>query len=444
MSSTHIQQSAREHPREPSQLRSEFEHQLAKGYCPACGYVEEAEESFFSWFEIESFSATEVKTRLRAAMGMCPRHARRLIDQIGGGHIMTTVLREALAGAQGCLAGTVSPAICPPCEVAATATEGATHVIVSALGDPRLRQIYGEHVGICVPHLVHAARWTEPGNLRLLAEQLHDVLADHDHRASVELLAGRDPDAPRRRRWRDELPARPTTGPIADQVCARLDLEACPACTANGWGDERYLDWYAQRTHAGDPSIDNDPGELCSVHLHDAALADEAAAGHAIQHKRRARRTELRRLLDGLAQSPAPRRGRRARADEIGRPTAQFISEPYCPACHAHVEIERSQLALIEAAVMLAPVRERYKQRHGLCAHHVLQLGAQDSAGLLRTHAQARLALLAWEVDETARKYAWACRHEPRGREQDSWSRALAQLDGRVFEGAPAPCEKEQ
>ena len=259
-------------------------------------------------------------------MGMCPRHARRLIDQIGGGRIMTTVLREALAGAQGCLAGTVSPAICPPCEVAATAREGATHVIVSALGDPRLRQIYGEHVGICVPHLVQAARWTEPGNLRLLAEQLHDVLADHDHRASVELLAGRDPDAPRRRRWRDELPARPTTGPIADEVCARLDLEACPACTANGWGDERYLDWFAQRTHAGDPSIDDDPGELCSVHLHDAALADEAAAGHAIQHKRRARRTELRRLLEGLAQAPGPRRGRRARADEIGRPTAQFIT----------------------------------------------------------------------------------------------------------------------
>ena len=28
-------------------------------------------------------------------------------------------------------------------------------------------------------------------------------------------------------------------------------------------------------------------------------------------------------------------------------------------------------------------------------------------------HADARVSVLSWEVEETARKYAWACRHEP-------------------------------
>jgi hypothetical protein len=57
----------------------------------------------------------------------------------------------------------------------------------------------------------------------------------------------------------------------------------------------------------------------------------------------------------------------------------------------------------------------------------------------LRNHTDARLALLAWEVQETARKYAWAYRHEPTGPERHGWLRGLIQIDGRVFEGGPAP-----
>jgi hypothetical protein len=104
-------------------LRSEFEHQLTKGGCPACGYVEDAEQSFFAWFEIQSFSATEVKSSLRAAIGMCPAQTRDLIEQIGGGHIMTIVMREALAGARECVSGVASRPRCPACEADALATD---------------------------------------------------------------------------------------------------------------------------------------------------------------------------------------------------------------------------------------------------------------------------------------------------------------------------------
>jgi hypothetical protein len=84
-------------------------------------------------------------------------------------------------------------------------------------------------------------------------------------------------------------------------------------------------------------------------------------------------------------------------------------------------------------------VRERYEHSHGLCLGHVTQMPEGDAAQLARRHLEARLSVLAWEVDETARKYAWASRHEAAGPERSAPLRALVQINGRVFEGGPAP-----
>jgi hypothetical protein len=70
----------------PDHVLSELERLLRAPACPSCTYIEEVERSFFSWFEIESFSAAEMQSRLRAGVGMCPQHSRRLVDGIGGGH----------------------------------------------------------------------------------------------------------------------------------------------------------------------------------------------------------------------------------------------------------------------------------------------------------------------------------------------------------------------
>ena len=99
--------------------------------------------------------------------------------------------------------------------------------------------------------------------------------------------------------------------------------------------------------------------------------------------------------------------------------------------------IERSQLELIGSALALATVRERYQCGHGLCARHAMQV-PDGQARLARRCVDGRLGVLAWEVGETARKYAWAFRHEPKGHEQQAWL-ALAQIDGSVFAGGPAP-----
>jgi hypothetical protein len=89
-------------PARAPRLISELERLLREPGCPVCRTLEEGERSFFSWFQIESFSAAEVQARLRAGMGMCPRHSRRLVDDLGEGegHIMNTVMRHALAGAR--------------------------------------------------------------------------------------------------------------------------------------------------------------------------------------------------------------------------------------------------------------------------------------------------------------------------------------------------------
>src|ERR1700733_4940071 len=98
---------------ESPRILSELERRLAEPGCPNCRHVQEAERSFFSWFEIESHTAASVHAQLRASMGMCPVHARRLLEGVGEGHVMTIVLRESLAGARHGLRGDAQIAPCP-------------------------------------------------------------------------------------------------------------------------------------------------------------------------------------------------------------------------------------------------------------------------------------------------------------------------------------------
>jgi len=80
----------------------------------------------------------------------------------------------------------------------------------------------------------------------------------------------------------------------------------------------------------------------------------------------------------------------------------------------------------------------RYEKRHGLCARHVLAMAAGPGRDLAARALEARLASLAWEIDEAARKRSWSFRHESAGDEETAWLRVAAQLDGRTFLGGPA------
>jgi hypothetical protein len=421
---------------------SEFERLLRTPGCPACRYVDEAERSFFSWLQIESHTVAEVQARLRASMGMCPVHSRRLVDEVGGGHMMTIVMREALAGARRRVRDELGPGPCPACEAVAFGEHSARQMVLDGLNDPAQARLYSEHGGICLVHLLAAAPSLDGATLKALAESLLASLAEPHESGLVAMLGGADHDAPRRARWRDRLPEPPLAGSTHEQLCARFGIEACPVCLSTGLAERGYVRWCAEQTARSDASLRNDPGELCAAHLHDLALADAALAAQAIEHKRAARMARLTRLLARLGEIPQPaRRGRGAADDELGVARQEFVTTPYCPACNARDGIERSQFDLVVAALALASARERYERCHGLCVHHALQVADGQAARLARRHVDARLGILAWEVGETARKYAWAYRHELHDHEQSAWVRALAQNDGRVFEGGPAPTD---
>ncbi|MGB0093870.1 MAG: hypothetical protein WBP81_15235, partial [Solirubrobacteraceae bacterium] len=309
--------------------------------------------------------------------------------------------------------------------------------------DPAHARLYTQHTGMCVPHVVQASRIAEPSILKLVADRLRESLGEAHDGALVELLAGVDRDRERRRRWRRELPELPGAGSTVGRLCDRLAIEACPVCLSVGWSEQRYVEWFVAHSRERDPSIRSDPGELCSAHLNDVALADPAVAAGAAHDKRAARLGELHRLLDNLSElPPTGRRGRRARRfDDLDRMLVQFVAAHRCPACHARSEIYRSQLALLIASTALPAVRERYVHSHGLCARHAMNAGDGQVARLVRHHADARLGVLGWELEETARKYAWACRHETSGPEHTAWLRAVVQVDGRVFEGCPPDAE---
>ena len=417
-----------------ARLISELERLLREPGCPACTYVGEIERSHFSWFQIESFSSPQVHAQLRAALGMCPAHSRRLVEEPGEGHVMTTVAREALAGALRHVRGDSQTGTCPACEVVATASRRGCQLVLEGLLDPPLGRLYEDHGGMCLEHVLQAFPAADPPTLQTLAERLSAQLRDETGPRLVTILAGSDGDAPRRARWRERLPDPPTHGSTVDLLKQVIETEACPVCLSAGAAERDYLDWFMDGAAAGEESLRSDPGEFCSIHLHDAA-----AASFAIDHKRAARLARLERFLARLSQLPSPsRKGRRSRPDELDQMRAELLALPYCAVCKARDGVERSRLDLIAASLALVPVRERYERCHGLCLRHAMQMTDGHAARMARRHLDARLAVLAWEVNETARKYAWAYRHEAGGPENNAWMRALAQIDGRVFNGAPA------
>jgi hypothetical protein len=426
---------------QPDHVLSELERLLGKPGCPACRYLAEVERSFFSWFQIESFSSPAVQAQLRAAQGMCPVHSRRLIEDLGEGHIMTTVAREALAGALQHVTADAPAGACPACEVLGAGARRASNLVLDGLRDPAMVRLYSEHGGMCLPHVLQALAAEDVPVLKVLAERLLANLYDGVGRSLVMVLAGSDDDAPRRARSRSRLPELPIRDSTVGHLHGLLDIEACPVCLSTGVAEHDYLRWFEARAAEGDQSLRSDPGEFCALHLHDAAaLATPSAVECAVELKRAAKIAHLKRFLARLTQLPASgRRGKRSTPDGLHQLRGELLATPYCAACNARDGLERSRFDLVAAGVSLAPVRERYETCHGLCVRHALQVPEGHAARVVRRHLDGRLSVLAWEVGEVARKYAWAFRHETSGPERDGWLRALAQIDGRVFAGAPAP-----
>lgn len=134
---------------------SELEALLHDQGCPVCSRRGSGAQLLFV-VEIDSLSKVEVQAQ-RVAVGMCAVHTRRLIEQLGEGHIMTTVARQAVAGPQACLDGELSPAPCPACATTGFAAERGIELLVDGLLDRAQVRLYAEHSGVCLPHRLRGA-----------------------------------------------------------------------------------------------------------------------------------------------------------------------------------------------------------------------------------------------------------------------------------------------
>ena len=112
------------------------------------------EAELLSCFEIENFSSPQVQAQLRAGLGMCPAHARRLFDHVGEGHIMTIVMREALTGARAYVKDDAQPGSCPTCEAAASGSRRASQLVTDGLRDPAMVRLDSQHQGMCLVHVL--------------------------------------------------------------------------------------------------------------------------------------------------------------------------------------------------------------------------------------------------------------------------------------------------
>ncbi len=418
--------------------------------CPVCAFIDNAERSYFAWFVNENHASASVQAQLRASAGMCPAHSRRLIEDPGPGPVVTTVARDAVAGARMRLREETTVSGCPACESVTRAAGDATRVMIDGLRREGDLRRYLRHPGVCLDHMFTLAGAAGPGEMTTIAQRLLTSLSEAEPAAgdALPLLAHTDADAPRRARWRRALPGDSPRRPggqddsTITRLCQELGLGACPVCLAGGLAEQRYLSWWLDAAAAGDPSVQTDPGELCGGHLRDLAELDASAALPAIERTRVTTIRALEQLVEELPRDQSTSRRRRAHDDHGVAEAVQRALRPLhaCPACRARAVAEQRRQELLDAALVLPAPRAAYESGHGLCLRHLLHADpeARATRQVARRVIDARLGVIAWELEEIRRRFAWDARHEHPGPEQDAWLRGMSQIDGRVLIGAPS------
>ena len=264
-------------------------------------------DRYLGWFALEGCAQTEMITRLRRSLGMCPRHTRGVVSQPGAERRLTAVNLYVLQAARQQLEGRSGPArlaACPACQHDDAAAGRALDTLIDGLAGGPARERYRELGGLCLPHL-RAAAMRAPRRLAAWLAEIALTAVTTPTRVPG-WLAGSDHDAGTRAALRAASWARVSPSQIA---CA-----ACLAAARNEHIDLEKL----QRSQRSQPAW---PGLLCPGHLSDVALlAGRDGLGSLLNWQANC-------LTAGLSQRPGPRRHRtrylasrlRPRRDPPGR-----------------------------------------------------------------------------------------------------------------------------
>ena len=408
--------------------RSAAVAQLGLDGCPACNLAEESAARWIGYFIAEGNAEGEVVRALRASLGPCPRHTRRMVAAPGGADVFA---RTAVDLARAALRGTGmgdARAPCPACAREAWAMDHATTTVLRELvrrggggAEPALER------RSCLPHLIGAlSRNVHAEGAVKLAGAGAAALREAEGEDLVLRVCGRDADATARADLLRTV-AMPARGPVLRRwVLSWMAVDACPSCLAERQAVRGALEWLATSTALEPWELRLCAGHLGTLHALDALTGRRVAAALA---------AEWSAALGRYAAAAAGPSGRgplaRLRARRASSSALQnLLGNRACRACDVAGEAGARAGELLLAAIADPELAAAYGRSHGLCLHHVSALPVVGQDGLPLKVLRARLALLRWELEEAERKRSWFARWEPAGSEAGAWRRLPGLLGG--------------
>jgi hypothetical protein len=420
--------------------RADVLRELGGPGCTVCRGRSGAERQWMASFIHETNADPGVRAALRASRGFCPAHLRLAHEQTEAPFVLTIVQEEVAAERIADLVsrGRRPSGGCPVCAAAAAGETGRLTLIATLFGEAEIRDALRGGDGLCSPHWAALGAAVPATALARLVELAAGALAG-PALPPVPLLAGDDPDLPRRAglltaavaahaAWAPEV--------VAGQATARIRAESaggcCALCRAATFGAIGYLRWLADLGDSDRLRLEPPEYALCGTHLGDLSVIGPAAAGWiAADHLAAAR--------DACAGAAAVLDGAGPRRDAADEALRRITSRRACPACHASVTAVDRTAALLAAGLHDESMRAGFAAGHGVCAEHARELTSQSGSPLPADVLRARLELLRWELAEAARRRGWRTRHEPRGPEGTAWRRAPTLLCGAAYLGLPEP-----
>ena len=382
---------------------------LTEPGCPVCRYTSEAGDRYLAWFALANHADPGVIARLRASLGMCPRHTRALMSQPGAATRLTALYTYVLNTARDQLTGVARPVTrCPACEHEAGTESRALGTLAAGLASgAAIRERYREFGGLCLAHLRTAATARHQRQSRRLAPWLSATLMSDLSAPIPDLrwLAGdHDQDAEARAVLWHALPATAAPG-----------TGICPVCLAAARAEHRHVTRVAAASSRWE---EQGHWLLCPAHLGDAAVAAGPVG--------------LLPLLMWQADCHATQRSRRRLPGwPWQRPSSDRAAAGACAICLAR-DIA-GQTALGEIRGRLRGTASPAGEPPATCTRHTLTLAARDpwTAPLTCPPAARRAEQLITDL-------AAAPSAGGTGAGKAAvWRRAAVFLDGDVFCGCP-------
>src|SRR5712691_6760531 len=447
--------------------------------CPICAPINEQKRSYFFWLFNENYADQGVLERFAASCGFCLAHAACAAQYAAAGsplsymyeyiiHRTRRLMAQEIAGTarQPVLA---TPLLCPTCESFEDSARRAVWFLAQLLQTPDVIECYGKPALLCFPHLRFLAPHVTPAVLtHMLAIHMTALASATQALPALRTAcaATTAPETPKTKQRIDaamallvdhgvdpaplppcDTPQDPKRlpDPLHDFAASLHRTDGCPICFEVARAACEWITWLDGAAVQEQNISDLLP--LCPEHI--AAFVRLGSAPLALAVMRNALQATLERTAFAqrvlLPKESHGRLGARiclklATPRQHLAAAVALLQRPwYCSVCTRLATAETRATELLFALLETPQHQAAFDRGHGLCMRHFSQALAcvpnQALRPLLLRTQSAKLACLAWEVEEARRKATWFGRPETRGAEGTAWRRALYR-----FSGSWGPC----